>query len=463
MTPAPPDQARGAAGRPHLLYLAWAFPPCRAAGVYRALATANAFSDAGWRVTVLTTTEDAFERFTGTDPSLTAHVRPDVDVRRIPFDWPAQETDIRTYSRLRVLVPPVWRRLRVWRDRAHFPEAGYGPWRGALTRTAAEVHRDDPVDLVVATANPYVTFAAAHALHRASGVPYVMDYRDAWMLDVFTGGLLHSRRSRAARIERAALADAAEIWFVNEPIRKWHAQEHPTVADRMHVVANGWDPDVLTVPAPAPAEASAAAPARSTSPTAGDDGPVRFGYLGTVTPKVPLAELLAGWRTGVESGGVPQGSTLSIAGYLGYFAVPRAEMSEQITQAGDVGVSYAGPVPKFSVGEHYAHLDALVLALGGGRYVTSGKVFEYVATGKPIVSVHDPDNAAGQVLADYPLWFPARSLATADVAEAFAAAARAVDEADPGRRTAAQEFAAQYRRDRQFAPRVRALTERVAR
>ncbi|NCT91324.1 glycosyltransferase family 4 protein [Cellulomonas sp. APG4] len=440
--------------RPHLLYVAWAFPPCRAAGVYRALATANAFRAAGWRVTVLTTTREAYERYTGTDDSLEDLVDPEVDVHRVPFTWPAQETDVRTYSRLRVVLPPLWRRLRRWADMRDFPEAGYGPWRRDLVRAAREVHRTDPVDLVISTANPHVTFEAARALHREHGVPYVMDYRDAWVLDVFSGRRLHGPRSRQARTERGLVADAREVWFVNEPIRQWHAQEHPGAASRMHVVANGWDPGLTDAMAHAPASPEGPEPS-----TAG----VRFGYLGTVTPKVPLSELLAGWRAAVSDGSVPAGSTLEIGGYLGYFAVPRPEMREAIAAAADVGASYAGPVRKAAVAEFYAHVDALVLALGAGRYVTSGKVFEYLSTGRPIVSVHDPGNAASQVLEGYPLWFPARSLAPEDVAAALAEAARAVVDDDDASRTAALEFAAAFRRDRQLTPRIAALRTAVAR
>jgi hypothetical protein len=54
---------RGA--RPHLLYVAWGFPPCRSGGVYRALATANAFARDGWDVTVLTVERELWERRTG--------------------------------------------------------------------------------------------------------------------------------------------------------------------------------------------------------------------------------------------------------------------------------------------------------------------------------------------------------------------------------------------------------------
>ena len=94
-------------------------------------------------------------------------------------------------------------------------------------------------------------------LHEEAGVPYVMDYRDAWLLDVFDGHQLHPDRSRAARIERRLVSSSQEIWFVNEGIRTWHAERYPDAADRMHVVMNGHDPGL------APAPRTAGPPGRS--------------------------------------------------------------------------------------------------------------------------------------------------------------------------------------------------------
>ncbi len=88
----------------HVLYVAWGFPPCRGGGVYRALATANAFAQRGARVSVLTADRETFERFTGTDPSLEERIHPGVSVHRVPFDWPAVETDVRRWSTYRALA-----------------------------------------------------------------------------------------------------------------------------------------------------------------------------------------------------------------------------------------------------------------------------------------------------------------------------------------------------------------------
>src|SRR5690606_21012227 len=141
-----------------------------------------------------------------------------------------------------------------------------------------------------------------------AGVPYVMDYRDGWQLDVFSGERLFPDSSRAARAEERLLAAAHEVWFVHDEIRDWHRARHPRAAARMHTVANGFDPAMAPSP-PAVPEAREA---------------VRFGYIGTVTPKVPMAEFVAGWRAAVAAGLLPEGSTADVHGYLGYYGQPRA-------------------------------------------------------------------------------------------------------------------------------------------
>jgi glycosyltransferase involved in cell wall biosynthesis len=431
-------------GRPHLLFLAWGFPPSRAGGVYRALATANAFAAAGWDVTVVTAVRETFERYTGVDPTLEDRIDPRVRVERIPFAWPALETDIRQFSWLRVHVPILWRRIHKHTDMIPFPEPGYGPWRATLGEAVERIHREHPVDLALATANPHVAFTAAWLLHERHGVPYVMDYRDAWLLDVFSGDRLHGARSRAARWERRLIAAAREVWFVNEPIRAWHAELYPDRREKMHVVANGFDGEVSARAVRSP-----------------EGRPLVFGYVGTLTPKVPLAEFLAGWSAARASAAALAAARVHLWGYLGYYQTPRADMVDRVNDAAADGVSYDGPVGKAEVHATYDRCDVLLLMLGAGRYVTSGKVFEYVSTGLPIVSVHDPGNAASDVLRGYPLWFPVRSLAPEDIAAALVEAAEAARAADQSVRDECLRFAAQYERARQLQPRIDALSASV--
>ena len=432
--------------RPHLLYVAWGFPPSRTGGVHRALATVNAFAADGWDVTVLTAPREVFRDVTGADPRLETLVDPRVDVRRLPFSWPAQQTDLRRWPAWRVLFPRLWATVRKRRDLRAFPEVGYGPWRTALERAALAVHAARPVDLVIATTNPEVAVTAGVRLRAAAGVPYVVDYRDAWSLHTYSGRRRHAPDSPVGRWEARSLGGAAEVWLVNEPLRRWHAEAYPALAGRLHVVMNGYDRDLpaglARVPAP--------------------DEPLRFGYLGTMTHVVPLSEFVAGWRRGRETAPAVAAASALLRGYLGYYAAPDPGLAAIVDAAADAGVAYGGPVPKTEVTGTYAALNVLLFLLGGGEYVTSGKVFEYMSTGLPIVSVITPGCAAAEVLAGYPRWHPAPDLAPDTVAAALAAAAddARADDA-PARAAAARAFATRFRRDRQLAPRIAALRSLV--
>ncbi|WP_203137757.1 glycosyltransferase [Microbacterium sp. JZ31] len=431
---------------PHLLYVAFGFPPSRAGGVYRALATVNAFVEAGWEVTVLTVPRDTFVTGIGADVGLEARIDPRVVVERVPFDAPQRVSDLADWSRFRARQPELWTVLDRVRDIRRFPEPAYGRWRPALEAAADRVHAAKPVDLVIGTANPHVDFVVGPHLATRHAVPYVMDYRDAWALDVFSGREIHADRSRAGRVERRMIDGAHEVWFVNEPIRAWHERRFPESAAKMHVVANGYD--------------EYDAPLRVPVRPARGEG-LRFGYVGTLTDQVPLAETIAGWRQARRRGAVRSEDRLVIHGYLGHFSDrSRAALALESVVPED-GIEFAGAVPKATIGEVYAGFDALVLILGTGEYVTSGKIFEYLATGIPVMSAHDPGNAASDVLAGSAAWVPARGLETDALADAFAAVARMASSQTPDGRAAAQHWAARFERRAQLAPRIAALRAHV--
>ncbi len=431
------------ATRPHLLYIAWAFPPARTAGVYRALATANAFAELGWDVTVLQASPDAIAPLRPLDTSLAGYRHEHVRTQYVPFTWSLRDPNVRTFTLARVLRGPAkYNAKRARRDEEMFPETNYGQWRVPLERAAIAVHNERPVNLTIATGNPHVDFAGALALHERHGVPYVLDYRDAWRLNVYTGETLESADSPAGVWESRFVAAAAEVWFVNEPIRAWHAEAYPQAAATMRVVENGWDPEFTTMPVGG-SKAKAHA--------------LQFGYLGTMTPQLPIAELLEGWALAKQDGRLPHDAELNLAGYMGTSATPNPRMAAAIEAAEASGARFIGPVKKADVGKFYGEQDALVLAVSSGRYVTSGKVYEYLATGKPIVAVHDPGNDTTAVHAGYPLVAAAANLSAAAVADALARSVAMISRATDEDFAAARDFADARTRAGQLRPHIERL------
>ncbi|MEO7147110.1 MAG: glycosyltransferase [Terrimesophilobacter sp.] len=432
--------------RPHLLYVAWGFPPSRGGGVYRALATANAFSEAGWRVTVLTVERETFLFTTGIDASLESHIDPSVRVVRIPYDVASIQHDLRRWSWIRARFTELWNVVRVARNLSSFPEPASGAWRHTLESVALSIHDDDPVDLVVGTTNPFIDFAPGLALKKKRGVPYVMDYRDAWQLNVFTGARTKKPWSNVARWERALVKSAHEIWFVNEPIKQWHADLYPHSAKRMRVVMNGFDRRL--------AHFSDRVRDRR------DEGLV-FGYIGTISPEVPMRQLLAGWKLAREESQLIAESRLQIFGYLGHTGQLASELTQLLESQAQHGVSYDGPVEKSEIVATYATFDALLLVIGPGNYVTSGKVFEYAASGIPIVSIHDQRSGASRVLTGHPAWVSAADLTARGVADALLVGAALALEQTREQRAHVQVWAEHLARENQLRPRIEALASVV--
>ena len=422
--------------RPRLLFIAFFFPPTRASGVYRARAIANHFTSAGWDVTVITPPREFFRDYLDSyDATLEPTVDPRVRIERVPFYGWHWEPDLRRYGMLRGNFPAVATKWRRWSEELLFPEL-YSPWIPKVVARAVTVHRRSPFDVVLATCNPYSSFAAARVIAKLCHVPYAIDFRDSWTMNQYTEEQPSGPARRRKRHERQAVAGASVVSFVNAAQRDWHAAQYPESADHMIVVENGWEPELLgDVPAaPAPA-----------------NRPVLFSYIGTMTRYMPLELFFQGWQL-ARSEPVLAGAVARMYGYLGFVRTGTATVRALLPDSGASGVEYRGSVAKAEVARVYAEADVLLLILPGSRMVTSGKVYEYMATGKPIVSVHEPESSASAALSGYPLWFPVTAMDPRAVRDALLRAATAARDLRHETVVAAKSYAARYTRDAQLQP-----------
>lgn len=430
--------------RPHLLYIAFAFPPSTASSVYRCTAVANVFANDGWDVTVITVDPTVWSEISGTDMGLASSIDPRIDIVNVG-DGGAEEParrNLRHYSRLRIEAPYLWKELFRRRSRKGFPEDFHAAWLEPASSAAHKVNAEHPVDLVMASASPYVSFGVARSL---AGVPLVLDYRDAWAFNTITGIDDFGVDSKLGKFESGYLSAAAQVWFVNDQIRNEYALRYPFAIEKMRVVANGFDPQ--------PGHGQPAA-TKTTRP--------RFGYLGTLQyVNMPLKAFLEGWE--LAFGEQAEHSAEGIfRGKLSASGAAPSEVLSAFSSSRDDGLRYEGPISKRDVANFYGTLDALILLLSTGKYVTGGKTAEYLATGLPIVSVHDLGNATTDLLRDYPLWFPAKDLSPESIAQALLECAEVLANPIDARWRAAWEYGQQFDRKRILAPVITELRELVA-
>ncbi|SCL30858.1 glycosyl transferase [Micromonospora inyonensis] len=434
--------------RPHVIYLAIGFPPAAKSCAYRMRETANQFCALGWDVTVITLCDEAWEREYGLDHTLSESVDPRVKVVKLPLIRQDLETDIRAFSEDRSLNPGGWITELRKREQKVFPEPVFGGWRHELEKAVLRVHREHAADLLLSSCAPYVNIAATWKLWEEYKVPYAIDFRDGWSLDVIGGGEAFTRESVSGRWESRVLEQTVAVWTVNDPIAGWYRERYPHLADRVHVVRNGYDEESLP-----------AISGRAPDPAAG----LTFGYLGSVNfPPDFLDAVLTGWRLARRDDPLVARSRFEVRGHIGAGAMREANRHMDLLKAAAPDdVTFGGPVAKTALSATYGSWDALVLMLVGGRYVTSGKVYEFMATGLPVLSAHDVDHDARNVLAGHPLWTGAVGIDPQRLAHSFSEAARLAVTATEADRAEARERARRFARPAVLAPAVRHLTQLV--
>ncbi len=433
--------------RPHVIYLAIGFPPAAKSCAYRMRETANQFVNQGWDVTVVTIAQESWERDSGVDLTLLEQVDPKVNIVELPLAREDLETDIRLYDEARALNPNSWVAALRRRQMKPFPEPNFGDWREDLEQAVLRVHRQRPADLLLASCVPYVNLAAAWKLWEEAKVPYAVDFRDGWSIDVIDGVEAFSRDSDEGRWEQKILDNALSLWVVNDPIAEHYRKRYPDFADRVHVVRNGYDAD------------SSPGRVHRTDPEAG----LVFGYLGTVNFTAQhLETVLAAWKAAREKEPLLANARFEVRGHIGNGSGREANRhAEILKQAEADGVFFGGPAAKAEVASVYAGWDAMVLILIGGRYVTSGKVYEYMATGLPIVSAHVVEHDASNVLKGHPLWTGAVGIDEEKLTESFVRAAHMAVETSDEVHAEAMAHADQFTREALMSVAVKNLVDDV--
>jgi len=205
---------RGDSPRRRLLLLAWLFPPTISGGVYRPAALARYAIERGWQVTVVCGPEPA--EMSPAGRYMLDYVGPHVEVIRVK-----PET-----------LRPSWK---------IFPRVDGGLINALQTfDLVLDAIAAAPPGVIVATGPPFHNFIAARYLGRATGIPYVLDYRDEWTECPF--GFV--RKGNVDRhYERACLRRADRVVFTTASHLEHQLEVFgDSIRGKCSVIPNGWEP-----------------------------------------------------------------------------------------------------------------------------------------------------------------------------------------------------------------------------
>ena len=344
--------------RRRVLVLAYLFPPLGGAGVQRTLKFVRYLEPLGWDATVVSTRS---RHYPARDPSLleeipaSAHV---VRTRALPLaNWLS-------------LVPY---RLGLRRVSAYlnWPDGGIGWLPFALLAGLRAARRDRP-DVIYSTSTPQSGHIAAMIVSRLTGVPWVADFRDEWAADAFRADQPRPLARLSGRLERDLVRHARRVVVAADYFRlQGLAQDDP----RRVVIANGIDEADL--------------------PAGVAPGSDRFvlAHVGTIygirDPSPVLRALVRLIRKGAIDG---ERVAVRLVGSLwleGFDPPPEA----CVERTGYVGHRRAV--------EEMCKATALLLYVPSSSLAPSGKLFEYLASGRPILSLTGPNNLASRLVREW--------------------------------------------------------------
>jgi glycosyltransferase involved in cell wall biosynthesis len=345
--------------RRRVLVLAYFFPPLGGGGVQRTLKFVRYLEPLGWDATVVSTRSRLYP---ARDPSLLKEV-------------PATTRVIRTRALpLAHYLGIVLHRLRLTRLRAWvlWPDGGIGWAPFALVAALRAARRDRPHALL-STSAPYGAHLVALVVARLTGLPWIADFRDEWTANALLTEQPRSITALTRRAESAVTGRARRVVVAAEFFR---LAGLPSDDPRRVEITNGVDEEDLPNPAARP-------PAdRFVLANVGT-------IYGSVDPSPALRALAALAARGAIDG---ERVEVRLVGSL---------WDPNLTPPDEIRVEATGYVEHARAVMEMGAATALLLYVPSASLAPSGKLFEYLASGRPVLCLTHPDNLASRLVREW--------------------------------------------------------------
>lgn len=357
-----------------VLIVAYYFPPVGGIGSIRLARFAALLPEHGWEATVLAPHGTPHP----SDPSLRFPEEHVVRARSIELSQVGRTALREPAGHNGSSAPQLRQRLRTaLRTGAHsylfYPDPQVG-WYPAAVAAGWRTLRQGHFDVLYSSSNPMTAHLVARTLSRRTGTPWVAEYRDPWRDRLPSG---QPYRQRALELERTIARDATRVVM---PTRTWAAHYGSQWDTDVAVLPNGYDaqhperrpakrPTLVHIGSYYNADHDLATLWRALARMRDDDP--------TSVPRVRFVGNMPA-ELSVEIAGFGLGDLLESAGVVPHATAMRELMSASMLIASGIA------------GDHPAK-----------RGWVPAKLFEYLASGIPMLYLGDPDTDAGRLLAGH--------------------------------------------------------------
>ena len=369
-----------------LLLVTYYFPPSGGAGVQRTLKWVKYLRDFGVEPVVLTVEAGAYPK---TDATLARDVPPGVAVHRTrsldPFGAYArltgrsrQQAVAETSGHLGEGASPAERFARFVRANVFVPDARVG-WVPFAVQRGLQLLRDEQFDAVLTSGPPHSVHLAGWMLRARTGLPWIADFRDPWTDINYYDELPRTAAAHALDrwLERSVLERADRVVTVSPGWRNLLLGKVERDTSDFAVIHNGFDPEDFG-PAEAPPED-------------------RFTlvYVGSLYGSRSPAAL---WRAlaALRERGEIDRLRLRLVGRIG------DDVLATLREYGLDGITEHVPyLPHDEAVSEMQRATLLLLTVESYRHERgnlTGKVYEYLGAGRPILALGPAEGDAANLL-----------------------------------------------------------------
>lgn len=373
-------------GMKRVLLISYYFPPSGGPGVQRTLKFVRYLPEFGWQPTVLTV-DARHAAYPDIDATLEEEVPAHVEVIRTKA-WDPYGGYARFMGRQKsdaIGVSFVSDKDRGWREhlarwvRANIfvPDARVG-WVPFAARKAYDLNGDIQFDAVVTTGPPHSTHLIGRSMARRAGVPWLADFRDPWTGVFYYADLPATAISRRLdrRLETKVLSQADVVTVVSPSME---AGLRKRVDRTYECVPNGFDPSDF---------ASVKVQQRP--------GQFAIRYVGNLGPSQNSPLLWRSIANVVERMESEVDLTVDFVGNVDNDVIASARSAG----LGD-NISTTGYVSHDRAIQCMAEAAVLLLLIPNvpeAAEIVTGKIYEYMASRRPILAIGPPEGDAGRIL-----------------------------------------------------------------
>jgi glycosyltransferase involved in cell wall biosynthesis len=209
-------------------------------GVQRPLKFAKYLRDYGWNPIILCPQPGVYHTF---DESLQDELEGlELEVHRVNAGGLFQKA-AGNQTEKKVSVSDDWAKtLRRISRLFFYPDNKIG-WTKPALKKALTLIKENHIEAIFSTAPPFSNHLLASSIKEATGLPLVVDYRDSWTNNHFQTEMWDWQKSILRNQERGVVSTADQIICLDAFMRSELISSYPDVGDRIGIIPHGFDPE----------------------------------------------------------------------------------------------------------------------------------------------------------------------------------------------------------------------------